>query len=304
VLHLDPREAFAVARGFCDVFEECSLWTGFGHEWMLLGTRGAGGPVTEDRFARQWSDPVVGTRLRAAGLDSPSQLGATFLADAATLATLTAGVAALVDDYPQRLDPRRHLTRLHPSVEYTRLMRPDEARSRFEVSPLIRRLWPPEWAARSLPAFDTQVLVNRVALLNEGALPAITLADQETAIAAGSEVVALWSLGSSVEQQLLFARAGAGGFRGPELLEQQGLQALARRRFAEAESLLAGAEPHLPDASKLRRLRILAAGLAGDRARASALLDEAGEMVSAAGSPEDVEEWRWLARRFELPPRF
>ena len=301
VLHLDAREAFAVARGFCDVFEDCSLWTGFGHEWMLLGTRDARGPVSGERFARQWSDPVVAPRLRAAGLDSPSQLGATFLADARTLATLAAGVAPLVDDYPHRLDPRRRLTGTHPSVEYAQLMLTDGARSRFEASPLVRRLWPPEWAAPSLAAFETQALVNRVALLTEGILPALTLADQEAAIVTGTEVLALWSLGSSVEQQSVFARAEAGGFSGPELLEQQGQQALARQRYAEAESLLAGAEPHLPHAWQLRRLRILAAGLAGDRPRAMALLGQSGDMVRAERPPEGVEAWRWLARRFELP---
>jgi len=300
VLHLDPREAFAVTRGFCDAFEDCSLWTGFGHEWMLLGTRAARGPVSGERFARQWSDPVVAPRLRAAGLDSPSQLGATFLADAVTLATHTAGVAPLVDDYPHRLDPRRRLIGSHPSVEYAQLMYTDGARSRFQASPFVRRLWPPEWVARSLPAFETQTLVNRVALLTESILP-ITLADQEEALATGTEVLALWSLGSSVEQQSVFAKAGAGGFTGPELLEQQGLQALVRHRYAEAESLLAGAEPHLPHASRLRRFRILAADLAGDRARAMALLGDAGDMVRADRSPEDVEAWRWLARRFELP---
>ncbi len=301
VLHLDPREAFAVTRGFCDVFEDCSLWTGFGHEWMLLGTRDARGPVSGERFARQWSDPVAAPRLRAAGLDSPSQLGATFLADAGTLATLTAGVAPLVDDYPHRLDPRRRLVGDHPSVEYAQLMSTDGTRSRFEASPFVRRLWPPEWVARSLHAFETQTLVNRVAFLTEGILPALTLAEQEATLATDTEVLALWALGSSVEQQSVFARAAAGGFTGPELLEQQGLQALARHRYAEAESLLAGAEPHLPNASRLRRLRILAAGLAGDRARATALLGDAGDMLRADRLPEDVEAWRWLARRFGLP---
>jgi hypothetical protein len=290
VLHLDPREAFAVTRGFCDVFEDCSLWTGIGHEWMLLGTRGARGPVSGERFARQWSDPVVSARLRAAGLESPSQLGATFLADAATLATLTAGIAPLVDGYPHRLDPRRRLTGSHPSAEYTQLMDTDGTRSRFQASSFVRRLWPPEWAARSLPAFETQAVVNRVALLTEGVLPELTLAEQEAALASGSEVLALWSLGSSVEQQSIYAMAGTAGFTGPELFEQQGLLALARHRYAEAESLLSGAERQLPHASRLRRLRILAAGLAGDRARAMQLL-----------GPEDVEASRWLAGRFGSP---
>ena len=143
VLHLDPREAFAVTRGFCDVFEDCSLWTGFGHEWMLVGTRGARGPVSGERFARQWSDPVVAPRLRAAGLDSPSQLGATFLADAGTLATLTAGVAPLVDDYPHRLDPRRRLVGSPP----LRRVRPAHVHGRGTLALPGESVRPPTLAA-------------------------------------------------------------------------------------------------------------------------------------------------------------
>src|SRR5262249_52060774 len=90
VIHLEPKESLAVIKGFCDVFEDCSLWTGFGHEWMLLGTRNAPGPVSEERFARQWSDPVVLPRLQAAGFGSPAQLGTTYLADALQLSRLMA----------------------------------------------------------------------------------------------------------------------------------------------------------------------------------------------------------------------
>jgi len=175
------------------------------------------------------------------------------------------------------------------------------ARARFQASPFIRRLWPPEWLARSLPAFETQALVSRAALFTEGILPEMTPADQEAALASATEVLALWSLGSSVEQQSLYAEAGTGGFTGPELLEQQGLLALARHRYAEAESLLAGAERQLPQASRLRRLRILAAGLGGDRARAIELLGDAGGTARADRSPADAEAWRWLASRFGSP---
>jgi len=52
VYQMDAAEMRAIIGGFCAAFEDCSLWTGFGHEWILLGTRGARGPVSGERFAR------------------------------------------------------------------------------------------------------------------------------------------------------------------------------------------------------------------------------------------------------------
>jgi predicted membrane-bound spermidine synthase len=297
VLQLEPRETLAIIRGFCEVFDDCSLWTAFGHEWMLLGTRAARGPVPGASFARQWRDPVVAPRLSAAGLETPAQLGATFLADAATLALHTAEVAPLVDSHPQRVSPRQRKGH-NPSVWYARLMETTGARERFRASPLIRRMWPEEWIEASLPAFDAQALLNRLAWSGESVLPALSLADQEAAITRGGETLALWSLGTSAEEQAL-ARRAADAFT-PERLEILGLQALARRRYAEAGALLGAAEAHAAHAARLRRWRILAAGLAGDRPTALRLLAEAGPVVRAA-SREDRDAWAWLAERFELP---
>lgn len=299
VLHLEPREAFAVTRGFCDVFEDCSLWTGYGHEWMLLGTRGARGGGSRERFARQWSDPAVAPALRAAGLGSPAQVGATFLADAAQLEQLTAGALPLVDDHPYRLDPRRHGQ--HASGDYERLMETRRARERFRSSPFIRRHWAPEWRDAALGAFETQALLNRHAWSTESLLPPSTLADQDKALASGDEVLALWSLGTSVEELALADEARAAGESDPQLFEILAMRALARHDWLEAESLLERAEPHAAHAPRLRRLRILAAGLASDRERAARLLAEAGPLVSNARDDAQADGWAWLARRFELP---
>ena len=299
VLHLEPREAFAVIRGFCDAFEDCSLWTGFGHEWMLVGTRAARGPGSEERFARQWSDPAVVPALRAAAFASPAQLGATFLADAAQLATLTAGVEPLVDDHPHRLDPRGHG---RPSSEYAQLMDTGHARERFRASPFIRRLWPPRWFDETLPAFEGQSLVNQHAWTIENVLSPITLADMEGAIASGDEVLALWSLGSSVEEQELAGQASDAGATEPDLFRIQGLRALARHSWAEADSLLARAESQAAPAPRVRQLRILAAGLAGDHERAKLLLADAARLAQDPPGDGPEDGWTWLARRFDLQP--
>ena len=299
VLHLEPREAYSIARGFCDVFDDCSLWTGFGHEWILVGTRGGGGPVSEERFTRQWNDPVVGPRLRAAGLPSPAQLGATFLADAAHLSSLTAGVAPLLDNYPYRIDPRKPGP--FPSPEYARLMDVREARERFRASPMIRRMWPSAWTEKTLSAFEHQAMLNRLAWACEEILPSPDTSLQAAAIESGDETLALWTLGSSAEEQAVAARAAVAGSTDPELFEIQGLRALARHEYRDAESLLARAEPHALKTARLRRWRILALDLAGDRGGAARLLVESEPLVRGAALDEDKDDWRWISNRLGIP---
>jgi hypothetical protein len=60
---------------------------------MLAGTRGLRERATEDAFAAQWRDDVVGPELVRLGVEEPEQLGATFLADAQQLAPWIAGSA-------------------------------------------------------------------------------------------------------------------------------------------------------------------------------------------------------------------
>ena len=96
-------ETKAIMRGFCDAFPDCSLWSGAGLQWMLAGTRGAHHPIPEEQFSAQWRDPVVAPELADLGFEGPEALGATFLADAATLGEWTEGAAPLDDDHPGRI---------------------------------------------------------------------------------------------------------------------------------------------------------------------------------------------------------
>ena len=75
-----------IIRAFCDVFEDCSLWNGTLYDWMLVGSRHAQGPASEQAFTDAWAHPVVGPHLREVGFEVPEQLGATFLGDARYLA--------------------------------------------------------------------------------------------------------------------------------------------------------------------------------------------------------------------------
>ncbi len=298
VLHFRPSEALAVIRAFCNVFLDCSLWSGIGHEWMLAGSRGASGGASAKQFSQQWSDPIVASRLKDAGLDSPEQLGALFLADAATLTGLAATTLPLVDDHPYRLDPRN--PGLFPAKFYDGMMDANGARQRFLASPLIQQLWPATLAERTVGAFDAQGAVNRIARFHEGMSPMTTVRDLDAAIATRPpRSVILWYLGTSAEEVAIAERAAARGTEAPEAFELRGLGAMAQGDYATADTLLAKAEPYAGHrAGLLRQWRILSLGLAGETTAAEKLFTEAE--ARARSSPGDRANWEWLATRFHF----
>ena len=139
VYQLEPGEMRAIVGAFCAVFEDCSLWSGYLLDWMLVGTRDARSPVSLERFSAQRRDPVVAERLEEAGLDDPAQLGASFLADAPVLRQLVAGAPELDDEHPYRISPR--VRPAYDIAPFVRLMQIDAPQRRFFESELVRRLW-------------------------------------------------------------------------------------------------------------------------------------------------------------------
>jgi predicted membrane-bound spermidine synthase len=297
VYQMNVTEMRAVVGGFCAVFEDCSLWSGHGLEWILAGTNAAPGPVSAARFAAQWHDPVVAERLREAGLDDPSQLGATFLADAPALRSLVAGTPPLDDDHPYRLSP--HVVRAAPSdlLEFVRLTQVAEPLRRFEASDLVRRLWPPEWREPTRAAFLAQDAMNATFLAPQdpagsGLIPLERLLSSTTMYAP-----ALWATGTNYVQVRNAQDAVARGETSPMADEMLGLDALARRDYREAERRLGLAEPHAAHAAQIRMWRVLALGLGGDKEGAGRLLGDAVRLPGA----QDSGPWHWLAGRFALP---
>jgi spermidine synthase len=153
-------ETQSIIRGFCDAFLDCSLWSGAGLQWMMAGTRGAHHhPVPEEQFTAQWRDPVVAPELVDLGFERPESLGATFLADAATLSEWTEGATPLDDDHPGRILAR------YPADEngdpvYRSWMQPRAAHKRFESSAFIRDVWPPALRRRTGEYFGPQGLFD------------------------------------------------------------------------------------------------------------------------------------------------
>jgi spermidine synthase len=272
---LRPVEVLAIVRGFCDAFDDCSLWKGSELELMLVGTRGAAGPVSEERFARQWHDPATRGEIRRVGFEQPEQLGATFVGDAPWLRGLAGSTPPLDDDHPHRLVPQfRPRVVDAAEVEFHRtLLDAGPARARFASSELARRLWPPGLRERSLGFFAHQQLIDDGFRLNLSWQPpsarAIDRVDHLLRLTS-LRTLPLWLMGSSPDEQEAAGRFAAR--HGIDALQETlGLGAMADRDYARAERHFRAAQERQPPDYPNAHRRIYAMFLSGREAEAIAL---------------------------------
>jgi predicted membrane-bound spermidine synthase len=281
-------ETKAIMRGFCDAFPDCTLWSGAGLQWMLAGTRGARGPIPEDRFTAQWHDPAVAPELAALGFEAPESLGATFLADAATMGEWTRDARPLDDDHPGRIGAEV------PSDEngdptYRTWMSPRDLRTRFEASAFIRDLWPPELRRRTLSSFAPQVLFDDLCVWGhfnplESLRGVLTLSSLRT--------LPLLLMGTEPAVQKIAVPIYEAGARDADLEFEMGARAMSERDYAGAAEHLASVTMG-SRAVQAQLLRTLALGLSGREPEARRCL----ESVAGAGlSAVDASSVQWLAR--------
>jgi hypothetical protein len=285
VAQLAPSDAWAITRAFCDVFHDCTLWTGSGLQWMLMGTRELHTRVSEETFARLWSDPKTAHTLAALAIETPEQMGALFLGDARDLAEVTRGFAALDDDHPYRLS-RQLPEQMH--AEYAGLLDPERTRQAFAHSQWIAELWPPGLRERTQSAFAAQLVLNRVTVLKGrlrlAGMPELKWALTQTTL----RTLPLWLMASGLAEQEIAARQAAVGRIDPLLDEYLGIEAMVARDFRAAATRFAESERHGADDPRLRLWRALALCLAGAK-------DEALEVARRSRASDDASTWDWMA---------
>jgi spermidine synthase len=289
VEELDEDDARAVVAAFCGAFADCSLWTGAGPHWMLAGTRGLDERATEEAFTAQWRDGVVGPELARLALETPAQLGATFLADAEQLAPWIAGVAPLADDHPHRVSPHRPDPARQDFIE--RWMDVAPAAERFDRSRMVQALWPPRLRAASRDLFAAQRVVNAVTS-DPRRWPGFE-ALRELLAESKLRTLPLLAAGSSPAMQEASRRAWAAGDRSPALQAQTAIGALAGRDYAEATAhFAAAATSGGTEATTARMYQAFALLMADKQTEARAALAAIGP--APAASPEQQHGLRWL----------
>jgi hypothetical protein len=289
VNQLSLQDSRGIVGAFCAVFEDCTLWTGAGYDWMLAGTNGATTPPSEEAFVRLWTSAGGGADLRNLGIEAPEQLGALFIADAPALASWCGDTPPLVDDRPGRL------SQSHPPPEdlgaYRELMDPRKGAERFSSSPLIRRLWPAALRERTVPWFEWQRVFNDDF---EGWQRPAALAELWDVLEHTSlRTLPLLLLDSEPRIRDIARTRAAAGDRHPALSHHLGIAALADRDYDAAARHFAVAESreHPPGL-----LQALALGLDGRR-------EEALEILRGLENlPPHAAAWSgWLEERLERP---
>jgi hypothetical protein len=250
--------------------------------------------VDEAHFRRIWNGGGALARgLRDVGLETPAHLGATFMADAGQLAALLAEALPLVDDRPHRLGPEE--PRRGDFAFHFDLTDAGAGRRRFETSTLVRRLWPPAVAAKTLPRFAERSLYDRFFLAPFGQ-PRSAFADLREALAAtDSRWLPLVLTGSHPREQAAVdaaLRRGAAA-DGPAVDYLLGVRALAERDYAAAGARFRRVQEREPEFLRILDFRALAACLGGDRATAAAVLGHA----RFDAHPEPAERAFWAAMR-------
>jgi spermidine synthase len=225
----------AIIRAYCDVFADCSLWSGAGYNWMLVGSRDARWQRSEERFNRQWSEPHIARELRARGFEKPEQLGATFIADAPHLRRVTKDVLPLTDDFPKRLDDTTGSGRVRS--DHLAWMNTDATRERFRTSEFIRRAWPADLQGRTLSHFRYQRMINEArGFSRRGPVHrGDRVRNIHTALTQGGlHTLPLWWLGVEENQLRAMDRHLANGGREDVHPYRLGARSLADRDFDRA----------------------------------------------------------------------
>jgi len=287
----------SVIRAYCDVFPDCSLWTGAGYNWMLVGSRGAQWTRNEEEFTRQWRDPAVSAELRATGLELPEQMAALFLADSRQLGELTADAQPLIDDFPKRLVKRdRNGASLHRL--YGPWMDTRTARTRFEASSFVRDAWPPALRERSLDYFEYQRILNESTSARPPRAKPLhrRIAELDRVLSKTSlRTLPLFQQGVTPDQVRIAARHGVDE-AAPELDRVLAAGALAERDFSLAAQHFARAQRAEPSDPSLDRHRIYALCMAGDIEQARAVARGAAPLTAQA----ERSYWAWMQWRFGL----
>ena len=277
VPQFEPAGAQAVTRAFCEAFPDCTLWAGGRYDWILMGGRDFSNRPSAEQFSRLWRDATAAPRLAGSGLESPLQLGATFLADAGQLRRWYGETPALTDDHPKRIAPAPAFG--WSREEYAALLKPDDARRRFQESPWVAAHWPAQLIPASLPYFAIQPALN-----GEIASDSIRNLLNVDAILRNSDlrIPVLWLLGSDVkEQEIVNRRLATDGYR-PDYAYALGVRSLAERDYARATELFG-------EAAKLERGNI-GALLSYSMCRAG-LHSQAAAVKGANELPPELRCW-------------
>jgi predicted membrane-bound spermidine synthase len=299
VVNLTLADAQTIIRAYCDVFADCSLWTGHQLNWMLAGSREGGWHGSEASFRRQWNEPEAGAELRTLGFELPEQIGATFLADAEMLAELTRGAPPLTDNHPKRLSNFR-ASEIRGAEVFRSWMDTATTAMGFANSRFIRAAWPEDLRRRSRDFFDHQRMINEI----YAQPPLEKNAKQKmqdlhvTLTATPLRTLVLWQLGMGSDEMRIVERLSPHVDSTPQLRYASGVRSMALRDFDAAAGQFATLRSSSGHDPRALQLELYALCMAGRREEAQALVSQLGAQRATTGIDRDY--WEWMGQTFDF----
>jgi len=292
---LSESDSKGVIAGFCNVFDDCSLWRGAGLQLVLVGSNDASGRIEESRFRRQWDDREVLAELQVLGFETPELLLTTFVGDASYLRSLTKGIAPLVDNYPHRLN--RQATQdldFHNAV-----LKNEDSAQRYRESAYLKKRLPPTLFDAGLSNYRYQALIEDCLGVYPNLRP-VPLAELHMILTETDlRTPALWLLGDTTEFSGIIERLSKSRRDDPTVEHHLGLRELASRNYLGADLHFQRAQQLGDNGQGLFYNRILALAYAGDLEEAQTVAAEFAGKFSAVGSG-DLAFWDFCRKNFGL----
>jgi hypothetical protein len=272
---------------------------------MMVGSRDLR-PAPDETFDRQWMNPDIAGEMARLGLERPEQLGALFIGDADFVRELIGGSPALTDDDPKLIEAPPsspdERARLVGALADT-----STARTRFEASPFIARIWPERMRAASSPFFDVQATIN--AHMYGELLPGGNAIQDVHGVLTTSNLKApvLWRLGSNDDIQRVVSGM-PDEWNNPPVQFHLGVRQLSERQYSAAAESFAGAAPIDNDAFALQVYALCMSGRIPDaqeliRGPWQESLRRRGIDAATASREPLPPFWMWMKETFGIDPR-
>jgi len=299
VNQLSETQQKAVVKAFCGVFNDCSLWSASGLEFMMVGSRGLTTAPTEAEFTRLWRVPKLQGELTTLGIERPEQLGLLVIADHTDLAAWTKGSLPLTDNFPMRLTTEglgEPIAKIESSRWFKLLSSPVQKR-RFEV---IARLWPERIQERMGRYRAVQRVINELLLFDDHT-SSFLLDDLETVLMdTDVRFPIMFLLGSDDDVQRIVDTASGKGIVDSMMPYQLAVRSLADRDYKSAEHYFALSQtmPHpRRELEDIYYIRIYLLSRMARNAEAKMLLREFINMIDQGRVSASPAFWEWVKRQ-------
>ncbi len=229
VRELHESDTKAIILGFCEVFDDCTLWNGYGLDWMLVGRKKGGELVSDSRFRAQWNPPR--DEIIDLGYEHPEQLAAMFMMGAEQLKKISANTLPLVDNFPARLAPDTPPREAY--LKYTEWLDWTRSRDEFASSKTVAAWVPEKIRSNMADYFEWQDLIAR-SEFTPASMKSRLEGTERLLRNTTLNVAPLSLLGTNSDIVRAAVNAKAKGNQDPEIRRILGLQALANRDYDSA----------------------------------------------------------------------